>query len=70
MDAVMDGALTDKASDKWVYAREIAALLTSHNLSGASQTLPVVYGWMMGYPPGWLEHALLSAVQEGHLRQV
>lgn len=68
MDAVMDGALTDRASDKWAYARQIAAVLTEHGLSGASMTLPVVYGWMMGYPPGWLERALLSAVREGHLQ--
>lgn len=67
MDAVMDGAMTDRAGDKWAYARQIAAVLTEHGLSGASQTLPVVYGWMMGYPPGWLERALLSAVREGLL---
>ena len=67
MDAVMDGALTDRASDKWIYARQIASVLTDAGLSGASMTLPVVYGWMMGYPPGWLERALLSAVQEGLL---
>ncbi len=70
MDAVMDGAMTGKASDKWAYARQITAVLTAHGLSGASQTLPVVYGWMMAYPPGWLECALLSAVHEGHLRPV
>ncbi|OGT55507.1 MAG: hypothetical protein A3E01_09135 [Gammaproteobacteria bacterium RIFCSPHIGHO2_12_FULL_63_22] len=70
MDAVMDGALTDRASDKWQYAREIAAILTEHGLSGASMTLPLVYGWMLGFPPGWLERALLSAVQEGFLPQV
>jgi site-specific DNA-cytosine methylase len=67
MDAVMDGAMTGKASDKWTYARMIAAILTEHGLSGASMTLPVVYGWMMGYPPAWLERALLSALQKGHL---
>lgn len=67
MDAVMDGALTDRASDKWQYARMIAAVLTDHGLSGASMTLPVVYGWMMGYPAHWLERALLSAVREGLL---
>ena len=67
MDAVMDGALTDRAGDKWVYARQIAAVLTDHGLAGASMTLPAVYGWMMGYPPGWLERALLSAVQKGLL---
>lgn len=55
------------ASHKWQYARQIAAILTEHGLSGASMTLPVVYGWMMGFPPGWLERALLSAVQEGLL---
>lgn len=69
MPLVISDALTGKASDKWQYARQIAALLTQHNLSGASMTLPVVYGWMMGFPPGWLERALLSAVQEGHLPQ-
>jgi hypothetical protein len=52
MDAVMDGALTDRASDKWAYARMIAAILTEHGLSGASRTLPVTYGWMLGYSPG------------------
>lgn len=67
MDAVMDGALTDRASDKWQYARQIAAILTAHGLSGASMTLPLVYGWMMGFPGGWLERALLSAVQGGRL---
>jgi len=67
MDAVMDGALTDRASDKWIYARQIAAILTEHGLSGASMTLPLVYGWMMGFPPAWLERALLSAVHEGQL---
>lgn len=68
MEAVMDGALTDRASDKWQYARQIAAILTAHGLSGASMTLPLVYGWMMGFPPGWLERALLSAVQGERLR--
>lgn len=67
MDAVMDGAMTDRASDKWQYARQIAEILRQAGLSGASMTLPVVYGWMMGFPPGWLERALLSAVQEGLL---
>lgn len=70
MDAVIDGAMTNRALDKWQYARQIAAILRQANLSGASQTLPVVYGWMMGFPPGWLELALLSAVQEGHLPPV
>jgi len=70
MDAVMDGAMTDRASDKWQYARTIAAVLQSAGLSGASMTLPAVYGWMMGFPPGWLERALLSAVHAGLLPQV
>lgn len=70
MDAVMDGAMTDRASDKWQYARTIATVLQNADLSGASMTLPVVYGWMMGFPPGWLERALLSAVQKGLLPQV
>ena len=70
MDAVVDGAMTNRAPDKWQYARQIAAVLQQANLSGASQTLPVVYGWMMAYPPAWLERALLSAVQEGLLPPV
>lgn len=70
MDAVMDGAMTGKASDKWAYARTIASILTEHGLTGASMTLPVVYGWMMGYPPQWLELALLSALRKERLRQV
>lgn len=70
VDAVIDGAMTGKAPDKWQYARQIAELLTEHGLSGASQTLPIVYEWLMGFPNGWLPRALLSAVREGHLPQV
>lgn len=67
MDAVLDGAQTGKASDKWAYARQIASLLSSTGLTGPSMTLPVTYGWMMGYPPGWLSNALRSAVLAGRL---
>lgn len=67
MDAVLDGAQTDRAPDKWAYARQIAALLSSTGLTGPSMTLPVTYGWMMGYPPGWLSNALRSAVLAGRL---
>ena len=67
MDAVLDGAMTDRASDKWVYARQIASLLSSTGLTGPSMTLPVTYGWMMGFPPGWLSNALRSAVLAGRL---
>ena len=70
MDAVLDGAMTDRAPDKWAYARQIAAMLTEAGLTGPSATLPITYGWMMGYPPGWLGRALLSAVLKGHLPQV
>ncbi|WP_051128703.1 hypothetical protein [Sphingomonas sp. MM-1] len=52
---------------KWQYARQIAAVLSDHGLTGPSMTLPVTYGWMMGYPPGWLALALRSAVQKGLL---
>jgi hypothetical protein len=62
MDAVLDGAMTDRSPDKWAYARQIASLLSSTGLTGPSMTLPVTYGWMMGYPPGWLSNALRSAV--------
>ena len=68
MDAVLDGALTDRAPDKWAYARQIAAMLTEAGLCGPSQTLPITYGWMMGYPPGRMARALISAVDAGHLR--
>lgn len=68
MDAVLDGAMTDRSPDKWAYARQIASLLSSTGLTGPSMTLPITYGWMMGYPPGWLARALQSAVRAGHLR--
>lgn len=67
MDAVLDGAMTDHSPDKWAYARQIASLLSSTGLTGPSMTLPVTYGWMMGYPPGWLSNALRSAVLAGRL---
>ena len=56
------------SAPKWDYARQIAALLTGEGLSGPSQTLPITYGWMMGYPPGWLATALISAMAKGSLR--
>lgn len=52
---------------KWAYARQIAALLTEAGLTGPSLTLPITYGWMMGYPPGWLAHAFQSAMAKGSL---
>lgn len=43
-------------SDKWAYARQVAEILTAGGLIGPSETLPVTYGWMLGYRPGrfWL----------------
>lgn len=67
MDAVLDGAATGKAPDKWAYARQIAAMLTEAGLTGPSLTLPTVYCWMMGYPPGWLARAFRSAMEKGNL---
>lgn len=67
MDAVLDGAMTNRAPDKWAYARRIASLLSDTGLTGPSQTLPITYGWMMGYPPGWLASALISAMAKGSL---
>ncbi len=67
MDAVMDGAMTDRAPDKWAGARALAAMLRSHGLTGTA-ALPITYGWMMGYPPGWLARALRSALAKGRLR--
>lgn len=52
---------------KWEYARQIAGLLSEAGLTGPSQTLPITYGWMLGYPPGWLARALRSAVLAGRL---
>lgn len=69
MDAVLDGAMTDRATAKWAGARALASLLQSHGLTGTA-ALPITYGWMMGFPPGWLARALQSAVHEGHLQQV
>jgi len=68
MDAVLDGAMTNRAPDKWAYARQIAAMLSAAGLAGPSQTLPITYGWMMGYPPGWLGTALISAIAKGGLQ--
>jgi hypothetical protein len=66
MDAVMDGAMTDRAPDKWAGARALAMMLRSRGLTGTA-ALPITYGWMMGFPPGWLARALRSAVRRGHL---
>jgi hypothetical protein len=66
MDAVLDGAMTDRAPDKWAGARALAAMLRSRGLTGTA-ALPITYGWMMGFPPGWLARALRSAVRKGHL---
>ncbi|REG39520.1 hypothetical protein ATH84_102759 [Paracoccus versutus] len=68
MDAVMDGAMTDRAPDKWGGARALAAILRSHGLTGTA-ALPITYAWMMGFPPGWLAGALRSAVAKGRLRR-
>ena len=57
-----------QTSDRWDYARQIAAMLTEAGLIGPSATLPITYGWMMGYPPGWLGRALMSAMAKGSLR--
>lgn len=67
MDAVMDGAMTDRAPDKWAGARALATILRNHGLTGTA-ALPITYGWMMGFPPGWLTCALRSAVAKGLLR--
>jgi hypothetical protein len=54
---------------RWSGARALADILQSHGLTGTT-ALPVTYGWMMGFPPGWLALALRSALQKGHLQQV
>lgn len=70
MDAVLDGAMTQRGPDKWAYARMVAAALQESGLTGPSETLPITYNWMMGFPPGWLARALQSAVRAGRLQQV
>ncbi|MEG8029386.1 hypothetical protein [Sphingomonas aerolata] len=45
-----------------------AAPLSGTGLTDPPQTLPITYGWMMGYPPGWLATALISAMAKGSLR--
>lgn len=60
-------AQSGQTSDKWAYARQLAAMLTEAKLVGPSMTLPITYGWMMGFPPGWLARALRSAVARGSL---
>lgn len=71
MDAIMDGAaksltptakgnLTAPSMQKWAGARALAAMLQNHGLTGTA-ALPITYGWMMGYPPGWLSIAALQA---------
>ena len=47
----------------------LAAMLRSHGLTGTA-ALPITYGWMMGFPPGWLARALRSAAAKGRLRPV
>ncbi|CAM5593165.1 hypothetical protein ATER59S_05328 [Aquamicrobium terrae] len=77
MDAVMSGAMrsltptstanhTALSMQKWAGVRVLAAMLRSHGLTGTA-ALPITYGWMMGFPPGWLARALRSAVHAGRL---
>jgi hypothetical protein len=79
MDGVMNGATkslrptltsnqTAPSMQKWAGARALAAMLRSHGLTGTA-ALPVTYGWMMGFPPGWLARALRSAIESGRLRR-
>ncbi len=63
------GNQTAPSMMKWAGARALAAMLQAHGLSGTA-ALPVTYGWMMGYPPGWLARALRSAVLAGRLELV
>ncbi len=59
--------LTAPSMQKWAGARVLAGLLRDHGLTGTA-VLPVTYGWMMGFPPGWLARALRSAMESGRLR--
>lgn len=48
------GNLTALSMDKWAGARALRSLMTSLGASG-TPALARIYGWMMGYPPGWLD---------------
>jgi hypothetical protein len=54
------GNLTAPSMQKWAGARALARMLASHGLTGTA-ALPITYGWMMGFPPGWLSAAALQA---------
>jgi hypothetical protein len=60
--------MTAPSMMKWASARALAEMLASHGLSGTA-ALPITYGWMMGYPLGWLTRALKLALDAGLLRQ-
>jgi len=40
--------------DRWAGARALRALMTSLGATG-TPALARIYGWLMGYPPGWLD---------------
>lgn len=48
------GNLNSPSMDKWAGARALRALMASHGVTG-TKALARIYGWMMGYPPGWLD---------------
>lgn len=60
------GNQTAPSMMKWAGARALASLLQSHGLTGTA-ALPITYGWMMGFPPGWLARAFRSAMEKGSL---
>jgi len=42
------------STDKWAGARALRALMTSLGATG-TPALARIYGWLQGYPPGWLD---------------
>ena len=48
------GNLNSPSMDKWAGARALRATMEGHGATGTA-ALARIYGWMMGYPPGWLD---------------
>ena len=61
------GNLDCPSMDKWAGARALRSLMESHGVGG-TVALARIYGWMMGYPPGWLDASLPPSVTRSSRR--